>query len=88
MRYCVAHVRHLFVHLCTRSLSSGAIQSGIGSDNFIDELTHGFLILAMGLEKMYEVKSNPFAHSVVILYLLEVGTVVARCEPGRLSIRN
>lgn len=84
----MGHVRHLFVDLYTGSLSSGTIQSGIGSDDLVNELSDSLLILSVGLEGVYKVRYNPSDRDLVVLYLLEVGAVVTRREPGRLSVRN
>ena len=48
-----AHVRQLFIYFCTRSLSSGTVLRSVGSNNFIDELANGLLVLAVGLEDIH-----------------------------------
>ena len=58
MKQCLAHVRHLFVHLCAGSLSSRTIQSGIRLDDLINELANSLLIFAVGLEGMHKFSSN------------------------------
>ena len=45
------HVRYLFVHLRTGTLSSRTIKSSIRSNNIIHELANGFLVFAVGLKK-------------------------------------
>ena len=46
------YARHLFDYLCTWSLSSGAIDGSIRSDNVVNELTNGLLVLVVGLKAM------------------------------------
>ena len=81
------HIRHFFVHLCTGSLSPGAVHGCIGSNNIVYEFPNGLLVLAVGLEAIHGVE-NPSEERSCSPYLLEVGAIVARGEPRRLGVRN
>ena len=85
---CQVYVRHLFVHLCTGSLPSGTVDGGIGSNKVVNKFAEGLLELAVGLNRVHTVESNPSGGKSGAPYLLEVGTVVTRSEPRRFGVRN
>jgi hypothetical protein len=82
------HARYLFVYFCTGSLSSGTVEGSVGGNNIINELTNGLLVLAMGLKKLHTTESNLTGNKFCAPYLLKVGAIVARGEPGGLSVRD
>ena len=81
------HVRHFLVYFWAGPLSPRTVQGSIWSNNLVHELTHGLLVLPVGLKEAHTIESDPSDGKLCTPYLLKVGAIVAGGEPRRLSVR-